>query len=58
MNLGDMTIGADPEELFICPYDSTHVIRKKIMPYHLMKCRKNWSGKGEKHDVTSAIYIK
>ena len=46
MNLGDMTVGADPEELFICPYDKSHVIRKKIIPYHLMKCRKNWTGKG------------
>lgn len=45
MNLGDMTVGADPEELFLCPYDQSHVIRKKIMPYHLMKCRKNWTGK-------------
>ena len=45
MNLGDMTVGADPEALFLCPYDKSHVIRKKIMPYHLMKCRRNWGGK-------------
>jgi len=44
MNLGDMTAGADPEQLFICPYDSTHLVRKKKLPYHIPKCRKNWAG--------------
>ena len=64
MNLGDMTVGADPEELFICPYDESHVIRKKIIPYHLMKCRKNWAGKEYKicpfnsnHQIPAPVYL-
>ncbi|XP_041360971.1 uncharacterized protein LOC121377142 isoform X2 [Gigantopelta aegis] len=31
----------DPEELIECPYDTSHMIRAKRMPYHLMKCRQN-----------------
>lgn len=29
----------DPEDLLLCPYNDTHMIRAKRMPYHLMKCR-------------------
>ena len=29
----------DPEELIECPYNKSHMIRAKRMPYHLMKCR-------------------
>ena len=30
----------DGEVLFQCPYDNTHMVRLKRMPYHLMLCRK------------------
>jgi hypothetical protein len=64
MNLGDMTVGSDPEELFICPYDKVHVIRNKKMPYHLMKCRQNWHGEPYKvcpfdsnHEVPASDFM-
>ena len=31
---------ADPDELFVCPYDPIHRVAAKRFPYHLMKCRK------------------
>jgi hypothetical protein len=31
----------DPEKEVPCPYDNTHMIRVKRMPYHIRKCRKN-----------------
>ena len=45
MNLSDIMAGADPEELFVCPYDKTHIIRNKRILYYLMLCHKNWHGK-------------
>ncbi|CAH1273000.1 GTSF1 [Branchiostoma lanceolatum] len=33
----------DPNEEFVCPYDPVHVIRASRMPYHLMKCRRNYA---------------
>ncbi|KAK3598115.1 hypothetical protein CHS0354_026569 [Potamilus streckersoni] len=34
----------DAEEYMECPYDRTHMIRVKRFPYHLMKCRYNYTG--------------
>ncbi|XP_072041816.1 uncharacterized protein [Amphiura filiformis] len=36
---------ADPDQLFVCPYDPIHRVVAKRFPYHLMKCRKNWGGR-------------
>ncbi|XP_078609934.1 uncharacterized protein LOC144881081 isoform X2 [Branchiostoma floridae x Branchiostoma japonicum] len=33
----------DPKEEFVCPYDSNHKIWASRMPYHLMKCRRNYA---------------
>ena len=30
----------DPDELIPCPYDPVHMVARKRMPYHIMKCRK------------------
>ena len=30
----------DPDELIPCPYDKVHMVQRKKMPYHMMKCRK------------------
>ncbi|KAH9508305.1 hypothetical protein Btru_050771 [Bulinus truncatus] len=30
------------EEMMVCPYDDSHVISPLRMPYHLLKCRKNF----------------
>ena len=30
----------DPDELIVCPYDPVHLVARKRMPYHIMKCRK------------------
>lgn len=35
----------DPEDLLECPYDRVHMVRAKRFQYHLMKCRKNYTGK-------------
>lgn len=35
----------DPEAEEVCPYDKSHMVRRKRMQYHLMKCRKNHPGK-------------
>lgn len=34
----------DPEELIECPYDRVHMVRAKRFQYHLVKCRKNYTG--------------
>ncbi|KAL3892442.1 hypothetical protein ACJMK2_004648 [Sinanodonta woodiana] len=34
----------DAEEYMECPYERTHMIRVKRFPYHLMKCRYNYTG--------------
>lgn len=34
----------DPEELLECPYDRVHMVRAKRFQYHLIKCRKNYTG--------------
>ena len=31
----------EPDALMECPYDDTHMVEVRRMPYHLMKCRKN-----------------
>ncbi|ESO94331.1 hypothetical protein LOTGIDRAFT_118829 [Lottia gigantea] len=31
----------DPEREIECPYDKAHMVRKKRMQYHLIKCRRN-----------------
>lgn len=38
-------VSADREELVQCPYDPVHMISQMRLPYHLIKCRKNHSGK-------------
>lgn len=38
----------DPEALVQCPYDKVHMIRRKRMPYHLQKCRRNFAGRAFK----------
>ena len=30
----------DPEELISCPFDEVHMLRRKRMPYHIIKCGK------------------
>ena len=30
----------DPEELIECPIDPVHILRRKRMPYHIIKCAK------------------
>ncbi|XP_063958512.1 protein D7-like [Lytechinus pictus] len=35
----------DPDELIECPYDKVHRIRLGRFPMHLLKCRKNYTGK-------------
>lgn len=39
-----MTEG-DPEELIACPFDPVHLLRRKRMPYHIIKCGKNFNKK-------------
>lgn len=34
----------EAEDLVTCPYDPTHRVRNKKMPYHLMKCQQNHRG--------------
>ncbi|XP_046377023.2 translation initiation factor IF-2-like isoform X1 [Haliotis rufescens] len=41
----DYDLSIDPEELEPCPYDKAHMVRRKRMQYHLMKCRKNHTAK-------------
>lgn len=36
-------MSGDPEELCVCPYDPIHMVARKRMQYHLMKCRKNFN---------------
>ena len=38
----------DPEALIQCPYEKVHMIRRKRMPYHLQKCRRNYQGQAFK----------
>ncbi|CAC5366822.1 unnamed protein product [Mytilus coruscus] len=35
----------DPEQLIECPYDKVHMVAAKRMQYHLMKCRRNFTGR-------------
>lgn len=37
-----MEIYLDPEEQIMCPYNSSHFIRRKVMNTHLVKCKKNY----------------
>ena len=30
----------DPDELIQCPFDPVHLLRRKRMPYHIIKCGK------------------
>ena len=30
----------DPDELIPCPMDPVHMVARKRMPYHIMKCQK------------------
>lgn len=41
-----MSSGNDPNELLICPYDPVHRVAAKRFPYHLQKCRKQYSSAG------------
>lgn len=36
----------DPNELKICPYDPVHRVSAKRFPYHLAKCRKQYTSAG------------
>lgn len=36
----------DPLELLTCPYDPVHRVAAKRFPYHLQKCRKQYSSQG------------
>uniref|UniRef100_UPI00358ECBA2 gametocyte-specific factor 1-like n=1 Tax=Myxine glutinosa TaxID=7769 RepID=UPI00358ECBA2 len=31
----------DPDEIFTCPYDQSHLVRASRFPYHIVKCKKN-----------------
>ena len=31
---------ADPMELIACPFDPVHMVQRKRMQYHIMKCQK------------------
>ncbi|XP_056648924.1 gametocyte-specific factor 1 homolog [Diorhabda carinulata] len=37
-----MEIYLNPEEQIMCPYNSAHFIRRKVMNTHLVKCKKNY----------------
>ena len=45
-NINNVNIysGPDPEDLVVCPFDETHVIRHKRFPYHLIECRRHYQG--------------
>ena len=36
--------GPDPEDVVLCPFDKTHLIRHKRVPYHLIQCRRQYKG--------------
>ena len=36
--------GPDPEDVVVCPFDKTHLIRHKRLPYHLIDCRRQYKG--------------
>ena len=36
----EMATWEDPDELISCPYDPVHLVQRKRIQYHLMKCRK------------------
>ncbi|KAL5493620.1 hypothetical protein EMCRGX_G014824 [Ephydatia muelleri] len=36
----------DPDELVTCPYDPVHRVQRKRMPYHIVKCKKNFESSG------------
>lgn len=40
-----MATWEDPDELISCPYDPVHLVQRKRIQYHLMKCRKNFNVK-------------
>ena len=37
---GEMASYEDPDELIPCPMDPVHMVARKRMPYHIMKCQK------------------
>lgn len=39
-------MSAEANELLICPYDPVHRVAAKRFPYHLQKCRKQYSSIG------------
>lgn len=36
----------DPDELVTCPFDPVHRVQRKRMPYHIVKCKKNFESSG------------
>ena len=34
----------DPDELIPCPFEPIHMLQRKRMPYHIIKCRKVKTG--------------
>ncbi|XP_033104271.1 uncharacterized protein LOC117106877 isoform X2 [Anneissia japonica] len=47
----------DPNEEFVCPYDSNHKIRAKRFPYHLKNCRKNFPLSNMAHCPFNARHV-
>ncbi|XP_033104286.1 uncharacterized protein LOC117106887 isoform X2 [Anneissia japonica] len=47
----------DPNEAFVCPYDSNHIIRAKRFPYHLKNCRKNFPLSNMAHCPFNARHV-
>ena len=37
---GSRLCEGDPDELIECPFDPVHLLRRKRMPYHIIKCGK------------------
>ena len=36
----EMVESYDPDELIACPFDPVHMVQRKRMPYHIVKCKK------------------
>lgn len=45
---GSRVTDGDPDELIECPFDPVHLLRRKRMPYHIIKCSKNFNMKNFK----------
>jgi len=42
--MSEVQVIPDGDDLIRCPYNRSHHVRVRRMPYHLIKCRKNHQG--------------